>query len=468
MSRLLTAGAESGMLSQCDYNDIGHLATAWEYGVTDTQPVDVPSPGSGSLWGYECAVTNLTQWKHAAASELFYRIRFFITETTIGETIRFVHITDASGLERYHTGNENVDIGLHILANGTLRLTRDASWATTLADSASGLIAPQTWHLLQMRLKVANSGGVATVKIDGNTVIDFSGDTQATANGGTETILAIQGSTNRTIIFDDLAVNDTAGTFNNSYPEDRGVLGLVPNGMGTGTNSLIGTPEATDRHLNVDEVPASDPDYNSDTVADQYDLYAMEDADSGAVVALELWARAFYPATASTYKFVYKHDGVEYRSAALAPTEFTTFPPTTGVDGPWYRHIPLDGLPDTGGAWTLSALNALELGFEVATSQEIRNQQLFLEAEIEFAQDCVLTQDDGVVFLDASAGNVTLTIDGAQIRGRIYYVKRVDENTAKTVTIDASPWTIDGDATITLEPLDAVALVSDGTVWYRI
>lgn len=468
MARLLTAGGETGKVSQCDYCDAPDTGTNWQYGVTDTLPVEVPSPGSGSLWGYECAVTNLTVFKHAGATELFYRIRFFIAETTIGETIRFVHITDGSGLERYHTGNQNADIGLTILSDGTLRATREQSWATTLADSAAGTVLAQTWHLLQVRLKVANSGGILTVKLDGTTVIDFSGDTLSTINvsSGNETILAVQGSGNRTLIFDDIAVNDTSGSFNNSYPANKGVIGIIPNGMGTGTNNLDGTAQATNRHLNIDEVPASDADYNHDSTSGQYDLYTLEDPDVGDVGAVEIWERTFYPATASTFKFVHKYSGTEYRSAALAPTAFVTYPPPAGVDGPWYRHIPLDTIPGGSSPWTLEAFADLEAGFEVATSQAMRLLQLVVEVEAGIA--CFLEQTDGLLLINAEDASKSVRLDRAtQKVGQVFYIKRID-GSGNTVTLNPVDTTIDRESSMELGPRDGIILIYSGSEWWTI
>jgi hypothetical protein len=382
--RLLTAGGESGTFQQCDYTGTSDPAI----GIVDYADSTVPEPGTCSKFGYRAGTpagsTGEFQFKHATVSEAFYRHRFYIDAATIGENIRWMIVTDPVPIERYHDGNENSDLSLEITANGAIEAYRDhrnAGAGTLFATSADGVVQPTTWHLCQVWFKMANSGGRLVVKIDGTTVIDFTGDTQGSQNtSGTFSILALRGSFNKELVIDDIAINDPTGTFNNSYPEDAGVIGLWTIAMGSGSNTLTGTPDATDRWKNIDERPPSDSDYNNDDVVGDYDLYELTNPN-GTPFAAEIWARTIYPSTASTFKLVHKYDGVEYRSAALAPTVFTAFPPPSGIDGPWFRHIPLNEIPGTSNPWTIAALAELEIGFEVATAQQMRVTQLFLEVE---------------------------------------------------------------------------------------
>lgn len=85
---------------------------------------------------------------------------------------------------------------------------------------------------------------------------------------------------------------------------------------------------------------------------------------------------------------------------------------------------------------------------------------------------CNLRTVDEILLVDASNQDVTVTIfDGEELPAigfsHIWYIKRIDDS-ANTVTVDPSPWTIDGLTTLTLEPWDAIALVTDGYTLYRL
>jgi len=72
--------------------------------------------------------------------------------------------------------------------------------------------------------------------------------------------------------------------------------------------------------------------------------------------------------------------------------------------------------------------------------------------------------DDGLIVIDASAGNVTLSLPAVAsvTSGGFFAVKRVD-NSANAVTIDSVSGTIDGLSLIEFGHLSALKFVSDGS-----
>jgi hypothetical protein len=79
-----------------------------------------------------------------------------------------------------------------------------------------------------------------------------------------------------------------------------------------------------------------------------------------------------------------------------------------------------------------------------------------------------VTSADTVIFADAGAGTVTITLPAASgLAGYRFYVKRID-NSANTVTIARSGSdTIDGLTTFNLDlQYTAFGVVSNGTAWY--
>lgn len=474
MARDVLCGFESGDFRQADFGDASGGFKV-EYGVTDTNArfgvATIPSPTDISLFGMEPENAKPLQFRLSNLTEMYVRSRVYC-KFNGNRTYMFVW-TDGTTLERFHVGNQNSDLNIELLSDGSLEVFRDnrnGGGGTLIASSAAGVIVGNTHHRVEVWFKVANSGGRVVVRIDDVEVIDFTGDTQGAQNtSGYMNTFAIcsqmnyLGSEHR-ILHDDVVVNGVSGTINNSWLGDTSILRLAPIGMGSSTD-LAGTPEATNRYENIDEVPPSITEYNSDSVVDEYDLYTFEQLDAITTVhAAAAYAFSQYPATASTFKFVAKPDASEFRSAAKSPTIGGTYGPSPAA-GPWFRPNVYSVNPDGDIAWTAAAINSLEAGFEVATAQEIRLGNFFLEVDVSTPESCALLPSDGLFLVDASTGDVSVSLSLAEIYGQVFYIKRIDES-AFTVTIDPSPLTIDGLVSMTLGPLDAITIVTDGIQWY--
>jgi hypothetical protein len=121
-------------------------------------------------------------------------------------------------------------------STGTKRLLQFSGPNTTLDIKNGGILSAfgqdsgtamsaDTWHYIEIHYIPLNSGGTFTLKLDGVTVIDFSGDTTSSQEyisginffSGTEN--------NYTGAFDDIVINDTSGSVNNSWP---GIVRLLP------------------------------------------------------------------------------------------------------------------------------------------------------------------------------------------------------------------------------------------------
>jgi hypothetical protein len=77
--------------------------------------------------------------------------------------------------------------------------------------------------------------------------------------------------------------------------------------------------------------------------------------------------------------------------------------------------------------------------------------------------------DDDILLIDATAGNITVTLPTAVgIKGKVYTTKRID-NSSNTVTIDGDGTeTIDGSASYSLFYLEFVELGSDNANWWSV
>lgn len=78
--------------------------------------------------------------------------------------------------------------------------------------------------------------------------------------------------------------------------------------------------------------------------------------------------------------------------------------------------------------------------------------------------------DDCVVLVDATAGEVTITLPAASIEGNLVHVKKIDAGVNNVVVARAGADTIEGATSVTLNAqYESTTLCSDGgTAWYKL
>jgi len=279
-------------------------------------------------------------------SEIFLRAGVYYAGGAGGGSRKMLLFKDSAG---------DSQLSLYIdSATHKLRLYRGD--ASTLLDTSSSPLPLDVWTCLEVRIKIDNAAGVVTVKLDGVQVMDFAGDTQQTGNADLGEARWGSDSSNEWVGYlDDIAVNDTTGSKNNSWIGRGGIYGLKPNGAGTHTDF---TPSAGANYECVDEVPPNDDtDYVEDDVVGQIDTYTLEDLEpvTGAVDAVQWIARAKLAAAGSgNFKRVLRHSSTDYKGDNLA----------VDVSYKYFTEI-FDQAPDSTD-WTIAKVNALEAGMEVS------------------------------------------------------------------------------------------------------
>lgn len=235
-------------------------------------------------------------------------------------------------------------------ANTTLVLA--SGTGTTLASVALAL--PTAWgSYIEMSATIATSGGTAEVRINGSTVLTFTGNTR---NGGTSTnidTIALTGtfvSGNANV--DDLYVCDGTGAAPfNTFLGDTQVLTLSPTGAGSATQM---TPDSGANYARVNEIPYSAANYVHTGTSGNTDTYAMADLPSAANVAQAVQSCTVVKKTTSGpvhVKTALKSGASTYAGVStLIRTNDTTVTDIWTTD------------PATSSAWTIAAVNALEAG----------------------------------------------------------------------------------------------------------
>lgn len=247
---------------------------------------------------------------------------------------------------------------------GSLRLsntTRKFSFYTgtgTLVSTGSIVATSGTWHLIEVHIKFADSGGLLELRIDGLQDSDatFSGDTKPGAETSINSISLQSAQADSTINTDDIAINDTSGAVDNSWCGDGHVIALVPNANGDLSQLSGSDGNSTDNYLLVDETPSnSDTDYVEGSTVDQKDLYNLSASGLTNVNISRVWGEARSKDTTTAgglLAITVKTEGTEYDSGDIAlPTSYAA------VKGPEYLVN-----PQTGIAWTIAELDALQVG----------------------------------------------------------------------------------------------------------
>lgn len=333
MARIFMTGFEAGSVQILDTP--GSLSVSTAQARTGSYSLRVSAystPGSALLPGNP--------------SEIYGRIGVYHESAGTGtdQNLAFVQFRDSAGSQQISVCRHHV--------TGFMQIYR----GNTLIATGTIFCPLSTWHCFEIHLKIDNVSGEITTKIDGVEDITFSGDTQATANANVGQLL-FDGNYRQspTLYLDDIAINDTTGTVNNSWIGRGGIYGLVPSGAGTHTDF---TPSAGANYAAVDEVPPDDDTtyVESDTVGHK-DTYALGDLVpvSGDIQAVQWIARAkLAEAGEGNFQRLIRHDSVDYNGGDLA----------VDTSYAYFTEI-IEKAPDDTD-WTIAKVNALEAGMEVS------------------------------------------------------------------------------------------------------
>lgn len=231
---------------------------------------------------------------------------------------------------------------------------------TQIAVSSAGVL-DGNWHYVELYAVIHDTTGRVTVKVDGNTVIDFTGDTR---NGGTSmnidavrfrTAIYSSWTPNSPISIDDLYICDSTGTTNNTFLGDVRVQSMMPNGAGSSTQL---TPTgAANNYANVNETPYNSATYNASSTAGQRDTYSLSDlvANTTSVIGVQSVAhmQKSDAGTANAKIALKSGAGVYYDTTQSLGSSTAAYTQMRETD------------PATSAAWTVSNANALEAGMEV-------------------------------------------------------------------------------------------------------
>lgn len=238
---------------------------------------------------------------------------------------------------------------------------------TRLGFTDTNIFTFNTWNYLELGAKIADSGGLAEIRLNGVPVLDYAGDTRNAGTAGTINRMGFTGggdtgsAQNRR--FDDAyLLNEQGSAPYNSFLGDLRMYPRLPNGNGFYSQLLGSDGNSTNNSLLVDEVGAPlSADYVGSATNGEIDTYAFEDMSAvqsiGTIYAVESRIYAAKTETGTKQmRLIVRRSSTDATGPdhILAENSYAT-----------YRYImQLD--PHAGpGAWTISNFDATEFGVEV-------------------------------------------------------------------------------------------------------
>jgi len=224
----------------------------------------------------------------------------------------------------------------------------------TVVATEPTLYLNNRWYLIEAHLKLGSSNGVVEVKMDGNLVLQYTGNTNPNSRSAITRVTF--SNKNEQAFWDDIAINDTSGSEDNSWCGDGRIVLLKPNANGD-TNQW--TPSSGSNYQCVDEgFPANDDtDYVTTDTTNQKDLYNLENwsLPSNSIIK-RVWAIARAKKTSSDLASInvgLKTNSQEYWMASDTPL-ITSY---KNYYGNQYTKNPA-----TSNNWTIDDINNLQVG----------------------------------------------------------------------------------------------------------
>lgn len=339
MARLFGTGFEHGTLDVFETVS-GSVGTSFQVSTVQART------GSHAMWVGD-RNKYVRQSLVGNPAEVFGRVGFYWTGNGYMSNPRvFLGLQDSAG---------GYQITLQFNESTGVLEVRRGSYSGTLL--ASGSVAmTNTWHCYELHVLIDASNGVVQIKRDGVLDIDYAGNTQATANANVG-FLSLGGFITNRIAYgywDDIAINDTTGPYNNSWPGRGGFYAAVPSGAGEYTEF---TPSSGNNYERVAVIPPDDDTgYVESGTAGHRDLYTTGGIapTTGTISAVHWWSRArLTDAGEGNVKRLVRHDGTDYASGDKA------------LDTS-YKYVGdiMETAPDDT-SWSVAKVNALQIGQQV-------------------------------------------------------------------------------------------------------
>jgi endo-1,4-beta-D-glucanase Y len=281
----------------------------------------------------------------------------------------YIYIATAPGTQTVifaFSATTTTQLSIRMNTDRTLEMWADAFSTQLGSDSAA--LATNTWYRIELMATINGASQMTNMEAR------INGTAFATATGAYSASDSIRignlTSTTCDIYFDDIAINDSTGSFENSWPGEGHVVHLKPNGAGTSAQWRIGAGAGAN-YENVDETTPDDATTYVDTNGranndtDSYTITdpptAMQSGDTVKVVHVGARFARSAANTSDTFQVRVTAGGNTDSSATIQPN--TTTWRTNAIAVP--RTYPLTTYDMPGAsttAWSKSDLTSAEIG----------------------------------------------------------------------------------------------------------
>lgn len=384
MARIATLGFESNTTSaNVEWTSFANATIQSSVVRSGSYAGRTNSVGVGTSFKYQFSAAN-------SSAEYYFRTYFRINVLPTG-TLVIEQIENAAG---------SAKVGFQLTAGGKLQLWNLEDNVQIGSDSAA-TFTTGVWY--RAELKVNATTPSATViegryATENQTATSFASGTINLASG----IAALEIGTQTAVedvdlYWDDIAINNTSGTSENSWPTPGNVVHMQPNAAGDNNQWAVGaggTAGVANNYTRVLEVtPDEATTYNKrtavGTLIDDFNVESSSSAGIGAgdaITLVQIGARLGATSTSSSnrtgiFRIKGQASGTVSESASIAfnVNGWATNSITTPRTSPLTAYVN----PQTGTAWTPTTLDTMQIGYKSGSSStnEIRVSTLFAIVE---------------------------------------------------------------------------------------
>lgn len=303
----------------------------------------------------------------AAATGIVTRSIYGADQNFIGFVRLYLYIASLpsgnDAIIRFSTTTNTNRAGIRLTAGGALQLINSSS---VQVGSDSSTLSTGQWYMVELRIDATTNPGTLEARLNGQ--VFAAGSNNIQGSWARIQLGSMTAATTADLHFDDIAVNDNSGSFQNTYPGPGKIIHLYPNASGDQTQWTIGgsTPAATNWQSVSEVTPDNGVTLVSSNTLNQEDLYNVGSPAIGAgdnINVVHVGGRFNNNVADAVTQFVFEatkaSGGTIAQSAGIIPNtaSFTTNSVATDYAYP----ITLYRDPDSIN-WTRATLETMQIG----------------------------------------------------------------------------------------------------------
>lgn len=422
MSRLFFSGFENAAVNSANSGKESWISNTSDLSADTTivrsGTYSMKANGNGGGFVYK-------QFVSSAGNGPYY-FRFYLRVTS-APNVR-------NGIASVNNAGSTSELQIYLNTNRTIEFCQDGS---TPIGSASGTLNTNQWYRVEIEADATGGAGAGIAKwyLDGTLMGSLTNHTYA---GGMARLLLgmamfSESLTSGTWYFDDVAINDSSGSFENGLPGPGSIEALRPNANGDNNDFLDGTNSSN--YAEIDEVTADDATtyvhISSPSVGDIIDVNvtdppaSISDDATIKVVAVGARKRGDSAGSAVTTRLRIKASsgGTVEESSDITLDSASYF--TNSLSEPTNYPLTLYDLPGASTtAWTKADLATAQIGERVTAVDgldDVYTSQLWMMVEYDnpssdYEQEGFRWRDDdgdedGATWLQAQDTDITREIE---------------------------------------------------------